>query len=180
MKNRLTASAPRRTMRDAVASGHANRAGRLAALESACVCDRCGQERASRCGREGNRQIQAAQNRRKKTLASAAGFCKSRILRSLLLQFQFLEGPLRRVFFFRSSGFLQVIRSWTGQNRNGPHRVCLNSCRTASTIQRLSVMPYLYSLGVEGVQAYRRPPDGGPDRADRLARNRCCVQAGVP
>src|ERR1035441_791865 len=109
MKNRLTASAPRRTMRDAVASGHANRAGRLAALESACVCDRCGQERASRCGREGNRQIQAAQNRRKKTLASAAGFCKSRILRSLLLQFQFLEGPLRRVFFFRSSGFLQIV-----------------------------------------------------------------------
>ena len=44
-----------------------------------------------------------------KAIASAAGFCKSGILTSLLLQLQFLEGPLRRVFFFRSSGFLQLL-----------------------------------------------------------------------
>jgi hypothetical protein len=44
-----------------------------------------------------------------KTLASVAGFCKSVILRSLLLQFQFLEGPLRRVFFFQVIGIPSVV-----------------------------------------------------------------------
>jgi len=41
------------------------------------------------------------QKRRKKTLAPLAGFCKSGIVTSLLLQFQFLKGPApRRVFSF--------------------------------------------------------------------------------
>jgi len=67
-KNRGTASAPRRSIRDDAAIGHANQAGTLAVLGSVGVCDRCGQERSSRWGREEIRRSEAAQNRRKKLL----------------------------------------------------------------------------------------------------------------
>src|ERR1700722_7652359 len=65
-KNRRAASAARRTMPGIVAAGDANRAGRLAALESACVCDQCGQERSSLRGWEQAAGFQAAQNRPQK------------------------------------------------------------------------------------------------------------------
>ena len=67
-------------------------------------------------GREEIRHIQAAENRRKKTLASAAGFCKSGIVTSLLLQPGFWKARFGGFFFFRSSGFLRSLRG-TGQNR---------------------------------------------------------------
>jgi hypothetical protein len=132
MKNRRTASAPRRTKCAAVASGEANQAGRLAGLGCACVCDRCGQERSSRSGKGGNPPHSGRKKPPQKTLASAAGFCKSGILRSPLLQsFSFWKARFGGFSFFRSSGFLQLLRR-TGQNRDGPDRVCLNICHTAS------------------------------------------------
>jgi hypothetical protein len=41
-----------------------------------------------------------------KTLASASGFCKSGIVTSLLLQFQFLEGPPPGGFSFLSGHWI--------------------------------------------------------------------------
>ena len=91
-------------------SGRANQAGRLAVLGCACVCDRCGQERTSRKRRGEN---PPNSGRKKPPQKALAFFC--RILQewdcqiTALTELQFLEGPLRRVFFFRSSGFLQLL-----------------------------------------------------------------------
>jgi len=50
-----------------------------------------------------HRQNQAAQNRRKKALAFFFGSARVGIVRSLLLQFQFLEARLQAGFLFVTS-----------------------------------------------------------------------------
>ena len=120
-----------------------NRAGRLAALGCANICDQCGQERPCGGRAEGNPPRSGRTKPPQKTVASVAGFCKSGIVRSLLLQLQFLEGPLRRVFLFLSHRDAFVGCAGTGQNRNGLQRVCPNIRRAASAIQLHSVTSYL-------------------------------------
>ena len=64
------------------------------------MIERCGQNAAALLCEEDTRQTQAAKNRRKKSLASVSGFCKSVIVTSLLLQFQFLKARLTAGFLF--------------------------------------------------------------------------------
>ena len=111
-------------------------------------CDRCGQEWASRW-KEGR---DPAAFRPHKTAAKSScvflGFCKSGILTSLFLQLQFQEGPLRRVFIVRSSGFLQLLAGG-GPESYRARRVCPNIFHTASFMQPASVFSGLYSMTKE-------------------------------
>jgi len=52
---------------------------------------------------EKTRRIEAIQNRRKKTLASVSGLCKTGILTSLLLQFSVSRRPASAGFLFSRS-----------------------------------------------------------------------------
>ena len=108
-KNRGTASARRRKRWAVVASGQANQAGTLAVLGCACVCDRCGQERSSHLGKEGSRQIQAAQNRRKKLLRPLPDSARVGFSHRCSCSFSFWKARFGGFSFFRSSGFLQLL-----------------------------------------------------------------------
>ena len=144
-KNRRAASAPRRTMCAAPAFGQANQAGSVAALGSACVCDRCGQERSFRWGQGGNPPHSGHKKPPQKAIASAAGFCKSGILRSPLLQsFSFWKARFGG-FSFLGHRIPSVVTEEGAQNRNGPDRVCPNIFHTASVMQLSSVFSKIYN-----------------------------------
>jgi len=144
-KNRRAASAPRRTKCEAGASGLANQAGRLAVLGCSCVCDRCGQERTSRKRRGGHPPHPGHTKPPQKAIASAAGFCKSGILRSPLLQsFSLWKARFGGFSFLGHRDSFSCYRR-TGQNRNGPDRVCPNICDAASAMQLRSVFLKLYN-----------------------------------
>src|ERR1039457_7144718 len=87
--------------------------------------------------REKTRPIQAIQNRRKNLLRPLPGSVRLDC-HIALNQLQFLEGPLRRVFFFLGHwiSFRQSLTQTTRtRSRIDPHRVCLILRHTASTIQ---------------------------------------------
>jgi hypothetical protein len=127
-------------MRGAVAASEANQAGTLAVLGCACVCDRCGQERSSRFGKEGSRQIQATQNRRKKLLRPLPDSARVGFSHRCSCSFSFWKARFGGFSFLGHRDSFSCYRR-TGQNRKGPDRVCPNICDAASAMQLKSVFP---------------------------------------